>query len=255
MTAIRMRGSDVGHDRRRLGKALAPSHDLPFFRPTPSWIRAARTISCLAGLILLFMTPAQGEELTTRGVIAADARAVIAAELVARVTQLPLREGEHFSKGDLLVKFDCAKYEAEHRAAIARMRAEKSSLLSNMELSSHGALGTTELALSQARFDEAVAARDASAVRIRQCEIKAPFAGRMVTRHIQRFEMPQANAPLVEIVSSEGVEIEIIAPSNWLLCCAQVRSLTSMSTKRKPMLRPSCAGSVRSSIPSARPFA
>ena len=48
-----------------------------------------------------------------------------------------------------------------------------------------------------------------------ECTIAAPYAGRLVERIVDVFEMPQANTPLMKIVKEGRIEIELIVPSNW----------------------------------------
>jgi len=156
------------------------------------------------------------DEKTARGVIEARSRATIAAEIVARVAELPFQEGQTFQRGETLLAFDCARQKAEHRAARARKIAKQNNHLSNVELNEHGALGKTELRISAAEYEEAMAVEEASSIQLHQCSIAAPYNGRIVTHHIALHEMPQSNAPLMEIVSSEGLKISLIVPSAWL---------------------------------------
>lgn len=62
-----------------------------------------------------------------RGVLRARSQAVLASELSGRVTELPYAEGQSFSKGDVLVRFDCSAYQAQANAAAAAVRADTKS--------------------------------------------------------------------------------------------------------------------------------
>jgi membrane fusion protein, multidrug efflux system len=53
-------------------------------------------------------------------------------------------------------------------------------------------------------------------LRIKQCRIEAPFAGRVVERMADLHELPQANQPLLRIVSAGEMEVVLIAPAVWL---------------------------------------
>ena len=152
----------------------------------------------------------------SRGIVVARAKASIAAELVARVEELPFAPGQKFKAGDVLVRFDCRRYEAERLAAAARLRAKKGILESNLKLASRRAIGTTDLEVSRAEADQAQAELEALSVRTSQCVITAPYGGRVVELFINEYEMPQANTPLIRIVDDQRLEIEIIVPSQWL---------------------------------------
>ena len=59
---------------------------------------------------------------TIRGVVKPTMSAVISSEIQARITKLPFKDGQPFRKGNILVEFNCAKYEAELSAAMFAMR-------------------------------------------------------------------------------------------------------------------------------------
>ena len=66
----------------------------------------------------LLSTPEEkGQEI--RGVLRALDRALLSSELNARVLEMPYREGESFRRGDLLIRFDCAAYQAQLAASQA----------------------------------------------------------------------------------------------------------------------------------------
>lgn len=152
---------------------------------------------------------------TIRGVIRAEAAATVSSEIVARIEEMPFRNGQSFAAGDVLVKFDCRRYEAELRAANAELRASKIAFDGQAYLLRHNATGATDLALAEAKLAQTSAAADALRVRTSQCIIAAPYDGRIVERIVDVFEMPQANAPLMRIVKEGGFEVDLIVPSHW----------------------------------------
>ncbi len=150
-----------------------------------------------------------------RGVIQAEVAATISSELVARIVKLPFKPGQAFRKGDALVMFDCRRYDADLRAAVAEVDTNKIKVRTSQHLLRHRAAGANELALAQAKLAQAQAAADGLRVRTSQCVILAPFDGRVVERHVELFEMPQANAPLLKIVKTGVLELDLIVPSSW----------------------------------------
>ena len=67
----------------------------------------------------LAAVPINATFLSARGVIRPWHEVKIAVELVAKVKALPLRVGDRFEKSDLLLEFDCARFQADLRAAKA----------------------------------------------------------------------------------------------------------------------------------------
>lgn len=150
-----------------------------------------------------------------RGVIMAEAAATISSDLNARISSIPFRMGEHFQKGEALLRFDCSRYQAELRATEAEVKTQAINLATQRQLMQHNATGASDLALAEAKHVQAIATADALRIRIGQCTIDAPYDGRVVERLVDVFEMPQANAPLMKIVKTGALEINLIVPSSW----------------------------------------
>lgn len=150
-----------------------------------------------------------------RGIVRAEAAATISTELTARIDSLPFKPGQSFRAGDVLIAFDCKRYEADLRAAEAAVRTEQISVETNRSLLEHRATGTNDLALAEAKLDQASATADSLRVRTAGCRISAPYDGHIVERTVDVFEMPQAGAPLLKIIKDGQLDIDLIVPSQW----------------------------------------
>ena len=151
-----------------------------------------------------------------RGVVKSHQEAVLSVDLNARVIETQIRAGESFKNDDILVKFDCAIQKAEARAAEAACVASKSAHKNNVELQQHGAVGDLQVSLSETEMNQALANADAITARTRDCEILAPFDGKVAELAINNYETSAPNEPLLKIVSSDEVEVQLIVPSSWL---------------------------------------
>jgi RND family efflux transporter MFP subunit len=151
-----------------------------------------------------------------RGLVRPLNQATVATEFSARVAVVGFREGERFSKGDLLLGFDCERQQAEHAAAAAQHREVQIALESASYLDKRGAVGRLDVEVSRARLDKAAAEVSALAARLKLCEIRAPFDGRVAERLIHAHEVPVSGKPLLVIVDEAAFEIELIVPSLWL---------------------------------------
>lgn len=153
----------------------------------------------------------------TRGVVRAQTHSTLSSEIVARIVEIPFKAGQHFRVGDTLLKFDCARYEAELRAARANARIQEITAKEKRQLHKRRAAGINELAVAEAQLEQALASVEALEVTISQCTISAPFDGRVAERKVDLFELPQANSPLINIVSDGDLEVELIVPSDWMV--------------------------------------
>ncbi len=156
------------------------------------------------------------EPLKSKGIIRAQAEATITTDLSSRITSLPFREGESFAAGDTLIVFDCAKLKSEISALQASARAEELLFSNNRKLLARGAIGANEVNISQARYEKAHAEASALHTRLQACTFKAPYDGRILQRLAQEQETPGISQPVLHIVSSRELEVEVIVPSQWL---------------------------------------
>ncbi len=164
--------------------------------------------------------PAAGAAgLEARGLVRALNDATISSELPARITSLPLRDGESFGKGELLVDFDCERPKAEWRVADAERAGAQAAFDNTKRLAEYRAAGAHDVQMSRAALDKAQAAVDVIVARLKQCRILAPFDGRVVELSVREHEIPQAGQPLLRIVGHTRLELDMILPAasiGWL---------------------------------------
>ena len=159
--------------------------------------------------------PAPGDG-TARGVARAVREATLSSSLAARIVEMPLQEGASFQKGTLLVKFDCERQAAEARAASAAADAQAKMVETNIELDKFESIGKNDLSISRSQLEKARAEADALKAQLKDCNLYAPFAGRVVERQARSFEAVLASQPLLRVVDTSELEIELIVPSAWL---------------------------------------
>lgn len=160
--------------------------------------------------------PLNAAAVPARGVIRAIDQAALSTELTARVSKINFREGEAFKAGDTLIAFDCERYRAEADAAEATRKEMQLTLDGNQHLEQLRAANKQEVEVSKARFEKAAAEARALFSRLGQCEVKAPFDGRVAELSVRLYEQPQAGRPYMTIVGNDRLEIELIVPSQWL---------------------------------------
>lgn len=171
----------------------------------------------LVTALLVAALPAAAEGDSVRGVVRALRDASIATDLNSRVVQIPFREGEAFKAGDTLVAFDCDKAMAELRSAQAEDQVNRIAYDNAQQLDRRQAIGRIEVQAAKAKWEKARAAAEALQVRVRDCRIAAPFAGRVAELRIHEHEMSTPGQPLMRIVDAGSLEIDLIVPSSWLV--------------------------------------
>lgn len=160
------------------------------------------------------------DESDVRGVIKAKSEAVLTVDLAASVAETPLRTGQSFQRDDILIRFDCEAHQAEADAAAASHAAAKARYSSNIELSKHDAIGEFDVAMSRAEMNEAGAKARAMRARLKDCEVRAPYDGKVAELAISVYETPRHDQPIMKIVGSGVLELRLIVPSKWLVWLA-----------------------------------
>ncbi|MET1077877.1 MAG: efflux RND transporter periplasmic adaptor subunit [Pseudomonas sp.] len=157
-----------------------------------------------------------GTAAEARGVLRARDQALLSSELAGRILELPFREGERFSQGAMLVRFDCSAYQAQLNAAQAAGRAAREELAHKKQLAALNSVGRFEVSLAEARQAQAQAEAQVYQVQVKRCNIVAPFDGQVVQRRAQPHESVAAGTPLLEVVDNRSLEIHLLVPSSWL---------------------------------------
>ncbi|MBS0341567.1 MAG: HlyD family efflux transporter periplasmic adaptor subunit [Proteobacteria bacterium] len=146
----------------------------------------------------------------------AERDAVLSSSLSERIVQMPLREGDRFKKGDVLVSFDCGRLAAELRAARAGAAVESRNAVVQDELLTMEATGRADADIARLKEKERVAQADVIQQRMIGCRVLAPYAGRVVETMVRVDETPAPNEKLIKIVSDGPLELHMIVPSKWL---------------------------------------
>lgn len=183
----------------------------------PQWPedRAKAEIAALPGEGTKTAEPVVDENIV-RGIINPSSESTVASKMTARIIAMPYGEGQSFPSGALLARFDCSQISAELNAARAATAAYRKTYETNVELDLYEAVGKNEVAVSKANLGKAEAEANAVASQLSDCEVRAPFAGKVVEQIARNKEIAASGQPLLKIQSGREVEMELIVPSKWL---------------------------------------
>ncbi len=193
------------------------------FKPTP----VARPPDRQVPLVRVEALEARSGALTVSGSGSVRPRAevILSPEISGRIVQVSpsLVSGGAFAAGDLLVRIDAEPY----KAALAQALADRASARAALVLAEQTVQRTQELIakgfLSRQALDERLAARDqaraaserADAVEtqrridLARTELRAPFAGRVLSEKIDAGETVQPGKELARIFDARELEIAV----------------------------------------------
>lgn len=159
--------------------------------------------------------------------VVAREEARIAAEVAARVVDMPVREGEAIARGKLLVQLDDAAYRIEldrvraqlalidSRISLARAQLDQARALAQRDFISADGLRIreTELGVLERERDAALAARAAAELALARTRIVAPFDGVVRERRVAVGELAAVGAPLLVFAATGDAEVRAQVPS------------------------------------------
>lgn len=151
-----------------------------------------------------------------RAQLIAVKNAMLSAGIAGQILDVSASIGDFVEQGQILVAFDCDSLLAQQKVYAAQKRAGDINLQVKKRLLELNNVGAQELALTQVELDSAVAQLEIIQLQVKQCEIIAPFSGRIIARNADPFETVTAGTALIEILAQDDLEVLLVAPSNWL---------------------------------------
>lgn len=157
--------------------------------------------------------PAQAD---LRVQLSARQRTVLSSELAGKITELKVKEGDSFKKGERLVSFDCAIHRARLNHSSAAENAASKKLGVAKRLDQLQSISVSDLSQAQAELNMARAQSGVNQVMVQHCSIAAPFSGRVAERKAQPGEYVAEGKELLTLYDDSAFDVELIVPSRWL---------------------------------------
>ncbi len=158
------------------------------------------------------------------GVVRASKRAVLSFKVSGPLVELPVEEGEHVRKGDLIAQIDKRDFLNGVKEALATYREAEQQFARYKEL-------YAKKQVSKADFDRFRAARDVAFAKLQDAKnalcdttLRAPFDGVIAKRYVENFYKVKAKDPIVFLQDISRIEILVNVPE---LVMAAIRSESS----------------------------
>ena len=141
----------------------------------------------------------------------------LAAEIGAEVERIAVREGDRFTKGQVLIAFDCSVQRAQLDEARAAYSAAEKTVAVNKRLLELQTIGQLESDVSVAKAEEERAKVAAGSAVLAKCSVPAPFDGRVVDQKVRAQQFVQPGQALLDVIDDSVLELDFVVPSKWLL--------------------------------------
>lgn len=168
-----------------------------------------------AALMAMGGAPALSQEL--RAQLTPRDFTTLAAEIGAKVEKIAVREGEGFTKGKVLVAFDCSMQRAQMDEARAVLSAADKTVSVNNRLLALQTIGELEADLAIAEREKARARVAGGSAVMAKCQVVAPFDGRVVEQKVRSQQFVQPGQALLDILDDSVLELDFVVPSKWLV--------------------------------------
>ncbi len=146
-------------------------------------------------------------------------KSFFSAGISAIVQGVAVQEGDTVKQGDLLLAFDCDRFEAAFNTAQAKVKGADAKLEVNRELVKLNSVGPLEVKLNEADLEAARGELEAVRSQLKHCEIRAPFDGAVTSRVVEQYQFVEEGGDLLELVSRDQLEVRMLMPStslSWL---------------------------------------
>jgi len=140
----------------------------------------------------------------------------LSSEINAKIATLPLRDGDAFHAGQILISLDCSLYVAQLHKAQAEAGAARELLQVDQRLAQLHSVGELEVEQADAKMKAAAAEVAYMQATVQKCVIAAPFDGRVTKRSAAPQQFVEAGKPLLTVVDTGHLELKMIVPSKWL---------------------------------------
>lgn len=142
---------------------------------------------------------------------------LISSELAGKISQLTVKEGESFKKGQLLVSLNCSEQRAQLKKAKAIKQSAERTYSVNSRLSELNSVSVLDLELTKLELSKANADISLMNAILKKCSIHAPFSGRVAEQHAERYQFLKVGEPILDIIDDNKLTLTLLIPSNWLV--------------------------------------
>lgn len=143
-------------------------------------------------------------------------QARVTAPLDDVVEDVLVREGARVGKGQVLARFRMGSVEAAAASARAALKSASADYERQKNLLAEGAVSARDVEAAEAAFRAAQAQDAAASRRFEDATVRAPGAGTVVTRSVQRGDRVATGDPLFVVANTSSFEFEATVPSEFV---------------------------------------
>jgi RND family efflux transporter MFP subunit len=148
--------------------------------------------------------------------LVAPVNTTLASPMFGRIEKHKVSLGSSFKKGDLLLSFVCDDKDAQVEMGEAEFASAQTNYENKLKLQGLSQAGEIEVTLAATDASRAKAQLDLFKAQADQCDIKAPFNGRVAKVLVSPYQGVAQGEPVLEILSADGLKAVMNIPATWL---------------------------------------
>lgn len=149
--------------------------------------------------------------------VRASERAQMAFQVPGKLVELPVKEGQSVSRGDLLARLDDADYQANLAAARAAVTQTEGNFRRAQELIEKNYVSQAEFDKIRADYDVARSNLAKAEKAVRDTRLEAPFDGVVARILVDNFQEVQAKSPVASLQNNAALELLVNVPESLIL--------------------------------------
>lgn len=146
------------------------------------------------------------------GTVVAANGVTVSADMPGIVEQIAFESGQRVNRGDVLVRLDSKQEQAQLAAANAQLQLSRVSLGRAQQMAPEGVIPQSALDQVSAEYKQAEARVGEVRASIERKTIRAPFAGTLGIRQIDRGQYLAGGAPVVSLQALQPVFVDFSVP-------------------------------------------
>lgn len=141
---------------------------------------------------------------------------ILSSQTVGIVNKVAVRDGDRFSRGQILLEIDPTFESIQLKKARANLRRHELLLRMTKQQVKLQTKGELELEMVKTDIMQAAAEVEFIAKRLERMKIQVPFQGRVGAVLVKELQFVAEGQPLLEVIDDADMELEFIVSSQWL---------------------------------------
>jgi RND family efflux transporter MFP subunit len=153
---------------------------------------------------------------SVRVLLIPEQETTLSSTVAARIKALHVSLGSSFAAGQALIHFDCEEQMARLNMAKAELAGAVETHEAKVRMQGLNQASDVEVALAASAVEKARAQTMLYQVQVKECSVKAPWAGRVSKVHVRTHMGVTPGQPMVDLVKNGPLKLKLNVPSRAL---------------------------------------